>query len=286
MSRITRARAAFTAPATPLPTPWAILLFAATVVAGCDDGPAVPVADINVLNTTVSFPDADPRVGAGNRIEVVVRNDGDGLLTISNIRLAGDSVFSIVAGSAPFTLFPNDFRPVVVEFSPVGLTTYSAAMDISSDDPDEASVTVGVSGTGARVVYTQRDRAGVPGVNLLFNHADDLPEFDQHAYNLLAPADDTLNVDKVETVLGWFGKTNPAATRAGLLPDALTVDLAAPSSLGTDTGRELADDALDVMLARVMGSGVPNSDGVAANDRSFSSEFPYVAPPHPGPGGG
>lgn len=267
---------------------WKAVLWAAvTITTACDDTPGVPVADINVLTPAAAFPDADPRVGAGNRIEVVVRNDGDGLLTVTEVRLTGDPVFSVTGGPSPFTLFPSDFRSIVVEFLPTDLTAYSAALDIVSDDPDEPSVTVGVSGTGARVVYTQVDRDGLPGMNLMFNHADELMEFDQEAYNRLAPVDDTLHVAKVETLLDWFGNPDPSGTRAGLLPDALTVDLGSSrSSLAARTGRELDDDALDLMLARVMGGSVPTDDGIDSSDLPLSLDFPYLAQPHQDPGGG
>lgn len=260
---------------------WGWWFVGLVALAACDDTPDVPVADINVLTSSASFPDADPRVAAGNRMEVVVRNDGDGLLTVSAVRVVGDSAFSLVGGGGPFTLFPNDFRPIVVEFLPTDLRPFSAALDILSDDPDEPSVTVGVSGTGARVVYTQVDRAGVPGMNLMFNHADGLVDFDLARYNLLSPVDDTLHMAKVETVLDWFGNADPQGTRAMLLPEALTVNMSSsPSSLAAGTGRELADDALDVMLMRVLGAGEPTVDGVGENDLPFALDFPYLPAPH------
>ena len=247
----------------------------------CDSGTDVQDPDIRLLTTSVTFEDADPRLGGAERPEVVLRNDGGRPLTVSETRILGDSAFRIVEGGAPFTLFPEETRTVVLTFEPPEMGTFTAALDIRSDDPDEATVTVGLTGTGARVPYTQVDRVGAPGLNLLFNHADGVAGFDLAAYNRIAPRDDTLYVDQFEAVLGWFGHPDPVGVTAELLPDALRVDLGAGSvSLATETGRDLGDDALDVMLGRVFGPGRPTSDGVSGNDQPHSSAFPYLAGPH------
>ncbi len=263
---------------------WAV--WVTPLALACGGEPDPPIPDITVTTLTVAFPDADPLLGSGERPMVTIRNDGDGLLTVSGIELRGDSVFSILEGEGAFTLFPNEFRALVLAFAPVERVPYSAALDVTSDDPDEGLVTVALSGSGARLRFRQVDRAGIPGLNRLFNHASGMQDFDLTAYNVTTPQDDTLYHASFETVLGWFGHSDPAGGRSELLPDALTVSLAAdPVSFGAGTGRDLQDDALDAILATVMGDPALHSDHVDANDRTFLTAFPYLSEPHAGPGG-
>jgi hypothetical protein len=69
-----------------------------------------------------------------------------------------------------------------------------------------------------------------------------------------------------------------------------TLGAIAGDSAGFPNGRRLTDDIIDIALRVVMGVLIPGhdtdadslADGVAANDVSFLSEFPYVAYPHSG----
>ena len=75
-----------------------------------------------------------------------------------------------------------------------------------------------------------------------------------------------------------------------LVTDVLNASTTAPTSFydGTNvlTGRALADDVIDVELTLIFGgpTGASNpgltSDHVNANDKAFSTTFPYLANPH------
>jgi hypothetical protein len=62
-----------------------------------------------------------------------------------------------------------------------------------------------------------------------------------------------------------------------LLPDVLTVKLGDPA--GFLNGRRLGDDVIDAEFSLLTKGAIP-SDGVDANDKSFSATFPYLARPH------
>ena len=62
-----------------------------------------------------------------------------------------------------------------------------------------------------------------------------------------------------------------------LLPDVLTFDQS--SSAGFLNGRKLDDDVIDAELS-LLTKGAVTTDMVDANDRMFTSQFPFLAPPH------
>ena len=63
-----------------------------------------------------------------------------------------------------------------------------------------------------------------------------------------------------------------------------------PDTAGFPNGRRLSDDVIDIALrvmeGHLLSQNEPTSgmlgDGVDANDVSYGSSFPYVAPPHSG----
>lgn len=83
---------------------------------------------------------------------LTITNFGNAALVISNIVLATPSGtdFVITAGGGPLnvTLDPGEDYPVTVSFTPQTRTAQSNAVVISSDDPNNATFEVDVSGTG------------------------------------------------------------------------------------------------------------------------------------------
>ncbi len=79
-----------------------------------------------------------------------------------------------------------------------------------------------------------------------------------------------------------------SAIASVLLPDELTLTLnsgapfASGSSLGTLAlnGRGLSDDVIDAEFALLTNFVITTGDGVNANDKTFSSSFPFLASPH------
>jgi len=79
------------------------------------------------------------------------------------------------------------------------------------------------------------------------------------------------------TLAPHYDPTQAALVADFLIPDVLPVDTAQPT--GFFNGRKLDDDVADAMLGQLT-NGAITSDGVPANDRSFTTVFPYLAAPH------
>jgi hypothetical protein len=107
-----------------------------------------PLPDITVTPSSNNY--GNVLVGSISSKTFAVRNDGTADLQVSGTTLVGADAgeFFIDSGGGPFTLTPSQSRNVVVNFSPSSLGAKSAALRITSDDPDESSLDVTLTGTG------------------------------------------------------------------------------------------------------------------------------------------
>ena len=90
---------------------------------------------------------------------VTVRNTGGADLDVHDIQLAGDgySAFTLYADTTSFILAPGEEATFEVDFTPAAWVDYSADVVVTSNDPDEAEVGVGVEGRGAEdAMYEQQ----------------------------------------------------------------------------------------------------------------------------------
>ena len=147
----------------------------------------------------------------------------------------------------------------------------------------------------AIVYYELQDQMARPAINTVFIDAAA-----KDSFNTTIPTQQSAKFGyKFTNTLTAFGYTMNAlgqdkATFAGLLSnDVLNVSTTAPTTFfdGTNvlTGRALADDVIDVELILIFGgkdalTGSPTnpgliSDHVSANDKAFSTTFPYLAQP-------
>ena len=154
--------------------------------------------------------------------------------------------------------------------------------DITGPDPDR--------------VYSQIERLGNPLVSEVF-----FMKRDHGLHNSTAPSTDIANgfKTKIEAfVRDVAGRNTTVQTTLStvLVPDMLLVF---PNRAGSSAGwlswalangwggRKLSDDVVDAGLAAVFGTLLDASnvspglatDNVAANDKAFSSTFPYLAAP-------
>jgi uncharacterized membrane protein len=100
------------------------------------------VPDISVP-TPLAF--GSVTVGTSKTKTLTISNVGTATLTITNITVSG-SQFS--RGTLPGTIAAGGSATVDVTFSPTSAGAKSATLTITSNDPDEASVNVALSGTG------------------------------------------------------------------------------------------------------------------------------------------
>jgi hypothetical protein len=112
------------------------------------------------------------------------------------------------------------------------------------------------------------DRMGNPAINTVF-----IPEASKDAFNQGKPKDDPANFNQ------FIDAFSP--NLRFLLPDVITIDLSQPS--GFLNGRRLEDDVIDIELGAIKNIGgvnVPTTDNVNANDKTFLSDWPFLAEPH------
>jgi hypothetical protein len=105
--------------------------------------------DITVTPLSAGF--GNVRVGTSSSPDptVIVRNDGTANLTLGTIGTPS-SPFSRTGGSCTNgqTLIPNGSCTIIIEFAPLVQGSFSSSLAVPSDDPDEPSVTVSLTGRG------------------------------------------------------------------------------------------------------------------------------------------
>lgn len=170
-----------------------------------------------------------------------------------------------------------------------GTNVTAIALQLPNTMLGGAGKTVGVwatTSTASPTGWVQVDRIGRPAVNTIFN----ITKAEKEADNRLSPSADRAtfhdNVVGVFTAVGKVLTANGATPYTAdqveglagvLLPDLLTIKLGDPS--GFLNGRRLTDDVVDTAFSLLTNGVLTTGDGVNANDKAFSSSFPYVAAP-------
>lgn len=116
-------------------------------------GTGVLLPDIEVTPLSLDF--GEVFIGASEDLEVTITNAGEGPLTVSEIGGADtlDAPFTIAAETCTAApVDPGAGCVVTVHFQPAADGAFDDTFSIASDDPDEAVVTVEVSGSGAEFV--------------------------------------------------------------------------------------------------------------------------------------
>jgi hypothetical protein len=181
----------------------------------------------------------------------------------------------------------NKFKIAVVAMAIVTLASCKKKDDDIITPP--VVDTFDVSGT-----FTQADQMARPAINTVFVGAPRKNEFNTTAPSAMNAA---FKTDFVNVLTG-FGQTMTSTNALGqtrdqmaslLVADVLGAILSGTTTFfdGTNvlTGRALADDVIDVELLLIFGgsTGASNpgltKDNVPANDKAFSTTFPYLASP-------
>jgi len=81
--------------------------------------------------------------------EITIRNVGGLLLQVDGIDVGGENAGGFGHDGDPINLQPDETYTFEVVFTPTAWIQYSAAVEISSNDPDEAMVDVTTAGTGS-----------------------------------------------------------------------------------------------------------------------------------------
>ena len=128
---------------------------------------------------------------------------------------------------------------------------------------------------------------GRPAINTVFNNTargegsgQPAPSVRRRAFdrdNVIAVLNAIDNVLADERAAQLHGRRQIQGLANVLVPDELTVKLG--TSAGFLNGRRLSDDVINTEFS-VLTDGNITSDGVNANDRTFSASFPYLATPN------
>lgn len=109
-------------------------------------GVDAPTPDIDVDPLVVDFGAVSP--GIPGMDFFTIANLGDGALSIESVAQSGSGAFLVTGLTAGVTLAGGDDRQVIVQYAPVASTGDHGEVTITSDDPDEPSVTVSLLGNG------------------------------------------------------------------------------------------------------------------------------------------
>ncbi len=110
-------------------------------------GAGLGVANIAIEPATVDF--GGVTLGQAAEQALTVRNDGTLELTVSKIE-SSDPAFT-VAGDSAFALAPGASKALTVRFAPTAVGSQEATLSIESNDADQPTVAVELSGTGVGV---------------------------------------------------------------------------------------------------------------------------------------
>lgn len=108
-----------------------------------------PFPDISVVPVEHNF--GDVLIGDSSRVQFQIKNLGVEDLTVSSLSMiGGDSAhFRMDSLSLPFTLETNESQILLVHFKPISVGVKQAAVNVSSNDPDENPLAVMLTGIAA-----------------------------------------------------------------------------------------------------------------------------------------
>lgn len=103
--------------------------------------------DISVMPGRRDF--GSVMVGESSERTVTIRNEGSAPLTVRSLTCTGDGFTLVNPPPLPSSIAPGDERLILmIKFTPAAAGTQNGALMIASDDPDEGSVMVTLTGVG------------------------------------------------------------------------------------------------------------------------------------------
>jgi hypothetical protein len=124
-------------------------------IAACSENGLTPIShdppitepDIQVEPATLDF--SGLQIGCQGDATVQVTNVGASPLDVTGVFLDGldSSIQDFSVLSLEDTLYPGDAKDVLLQFTPTAVGDVAAELDVTSDDPDEPSVVVPITGS-------------------------------------------------------------------------------------------------------------------------------------------
>ncbi|WP_255198494.1 PQQ-binding-like beta-propeller repeat protein [Halorarius litoreus] len=121
--------------------------FSGTVTATLT-GVAAGPAEVDVTPTSYDFGDVE--VGTSNQTTVTVSNVGGSALSFDGATITGAdaAAYTVTTGGSPTTIPAGGSHDVTVEFAPEFTGTAEATLELATNDADESTVSVALTGTG------------------------------------------------------------------------------------------------------------------------------------------
>ncbi|MBI2877784.1 MAG: choice-of-anchor D domain-containing protein [Candidatus Tectomicrobia bacterium] len=88
------------------------------------------------------------KLGTSQELLLKVSNTGEKVLTVSQLEVTGSDFSWVDPPETPFTLKPRESRTLTVRFLPTTEGTKTGLLTLTSDDPDNPTATVDLSGKG------------------------------------------------------------------------------------------------------------------------------------------
>ncbi len=195
--------------------------------------PPAPVADIRVSPTSLDFGSVIQGQSADR--DVTIDNDGTEQLTVNSLTTDNAS-FVVVSPEAPITIAAGGTATATVRFFSAELGTNSGNLVISSDDPDESTVSVALTATAEPVPPPPAPEISVTPSSVDFGSVIQGETADR-AVAIMNDGSATLTVNGLASDNGVFTVVTPAVpfTIAPGSSVAATVRFA-PVTLGSAAG--------------------------------------------------
>jgi subtilisin-like proprotein convertase family protein len=157
------------------------------------------VPDIDLSETILTFGEQGVNQGATAPMTLTISNVGDAKLTITGLTLGGADAgeFAIASDTGETSLAPAGSRILGITFAPTSVGVKGAIIALTSDDPDEASLFIDLSGTGVATGPTGRTTADLVDALLGTIPATPFSDFDVNVDGLFDAADVVTNVEAI-----------------------------------------------------------------------------------------
>lgn len=174
--------------------------------------------DIAADSTSLNFGTID--VDSSSMLQVYISNEGTDVLTVDSMS-SGDAAFVLGGNlSPPRQLDPGESRVIEVTFTPTSERTYTTTLSVKSDDSDEKTLSISLSGSGEDTCDFCAPRIDVDTGGDPYSITDFFSFFggeDSRTLTVSNDGDETLNVSDVSVnndflatcgtfrVKGWGG---------------------------------------------------------------------------------
>ncbi|MDP8238733.1 MAG: choice-of-anchor D domain-containing protein, partial [Candidatus Hatepunaea meridiana] len=214
----------------------------------------VPEPDIAVEPDPLEF--GGVNVDASSELQMTIHNNGNGILTVSDISVEGD--YFTVEFNEQFTIEPDSQTDVSVQFVPEEEGDFAGVVTVTSDDPDDGTVTINLTGTGVYEGHAPVVDSPIPNVDI------------NEDFNSFTVADlDTVFSDPDEDDLTYGAQSDD---------ENLTVEIINESQLLIDSAPDWHGDAVVTVTADDGHENVQDDFIVTVNPLNDSPEVISAIP--------